>query len=218
MPPDRTRAVAAILLAAGLSQRMRGANKLLLDVSGQPMVRRAARTLLASHIRSLTVVLGHEHERVAEALAGLPLKLTINPDYERGQMTSVRAGLAAAPVAAGYLIALGDQPFLMAADIDRLIDAFAKAPPGKIIAPTHAGKRGNPIIIPSDGRAEIAGGDMNFGCKNLIRNNPERVLAVPFDTPAVLSDIDTPELYASLSEALREGRLGQEGGATSTWK
>ena len=82
----------AILLAAGASRRMGGANKLLLPVGDEPMIRRLARTLLASRATSVTVVTGHEAERVAAALEGLSVRRVHNPHHADGQMTSVRAG------------------------------------------------------------------------------------------------------------------------------
>jgi molybdenum cofactor cytidylyltransferase len=216
MPNEgRSPAVAAILLAAGLSRRMGGENKLLLTVEGEPMVRRAARTLLASQAQSLTVVLGHQGPLVADALTDLPATLAVNAHYEQGQMSSVRAGLERAPSADHYLIALADQPSLMSGDIDRLIDAAATAPTGMILVPIYRGERGNPILMPASARADILAGGVNFGCKNLIRKNPERVLGIVFDTPAVLADIDTPEVYAALGE--QSSTLEMKKG-TRTWK
>jgi molybdenum cofactor cytidylyltransferase len=87
--------VVAILLGAGRSQRMGGRNKLLMDVDGQPMVRRVAVTLLNSRLREVIAVLGHDHARVAAALAGLPVRIVVNDEYALGQMSSVRAGIAA---------------------------------------------------------------------------------------------------------------------------
>jgi GTP:adenosylcobinamide-phosphate guanylyltransferase len=109
----------AILLAAGQSTRMGAHNKLLLDVGGQPMVRRVAETLLASRIDSVLAVLGHEHTAIAEALEGLPLRTVFNPDYAAGQMSSVRAGIEAiSEDPAAIVVALADQPALEPADID----------------------------------------------------------------------------------------------------
>jgi molybdenum cofactor cytidylyltransferase len=87
--------IVAILLAAGRSQRMGGRNKLLMEVDGQPMVRRVAVTLLNSRVREVIAVLGHDHTRVAAALAGVPLRIVVNDEYALGQMSSVRAGIAA---------------------------------------------------------------------------------------------------------------------------
>ncbi len=56
--------ISAVLLAAGESRRMGAANKLLLDIKGEPMLRRAARVLTGSTLGEIVVVLGHEHKAV----------------------------------------------------------------------------------------------------------------------------------------------------------
>jgi molybdenum cofactor cytidylyltransferase len=58
------------VLAAGQSSRMGGANKLLAEVDGVPMLLRAANAALASKAASVTVVLGHEAEQAEALLAG----------------------------------------------------------------------------------------------------------------------------------------------------
>jgi molybdenum cofactor cytidylyltransferase len=140
--------VVAILLAAGRSQRMGGRNKLLLDVDGQPMVRRVAVTLLNSHLRQVIAVLGYESTLVAGALAGLPLRIVVNDKYASGQMSSVRAGIAAIADDPAAVVALADQPALEPADVDFLIDAFLALPEPKILVPVYGGQRGNPIVLP----------------------------------------------------------------------
>ncbi len=90
-------AIAGILLAAGSATRM-GQNKLLLELGGEPLVRRAARTALEAGLAPLLVVVGHEAERVREALAGLPCRFVENPAGGRraGHLAS-SAGVAAVP-------------------------------------------------------------------------------------------------------------------------
>jgi molybdenum cofactor cytidylyltransferase len=163
------------------------------------MIRRAARTLLASRATSVTVVTGHEAERIAGALEGLAVRLVLNERHADGQMTSVRAGVLAAEAADGYLIGLGDQPALTTADIDHLIAALAGAAPGRILVPFWRGLRGNPIILPASARAEVEAGGVNFGCRNLIRRHPERVHTVEARSVAVLADVDTPAAYGALA-------------------
>jgi molybdenum cofactor cytidylyltransferase len=197
MPAEDVR-VAAVLLAAGSSRRMGSANKLLLPVGGEPMIRRVARALLASRATSVTVVTGHEAFRIAAALAGLPVGLVHNDRHAEGQMTSVRTGLLAAAAAAGYLICPGDQPALTAADIDHLIAAFGNAPSGRILVPLWRGERGNPIVLPASARAEVEAGGANFGCRHLIQRHPERVHMVEARSPAVLADVDTLAAYDAL--------------------
>src|SRR5260370_38885438 len=72
--------VAGVILAAGASRRM-GRNKMLLELEGESLVRRAARRALAAALGPVVVVLGHEPDRVRAPLEGLPLDLAGNPDF-----------------------------------------------------------------------------------------------------------------------------------------
>ncbi len=66
-----TIAIGGVLLAAGSSRRMGDVNKLLVEIEGEPLVRRAARAMLDGGIMDLVVVTGHQHEDVVAALDGL---------------------------------------------------------------------------------------------------------------------------------------------------
>lgn len=191
--------VAAVLLAAGESRRMGGANKLLLPVAGVAMVRRAAETLLASRLAEIVVVLGHQHAAVGAEIADLPVATVLNRDYRAGQMSSVRAGVGAlAAPADGILVALADQPDLRAGDIDFLLDAFAARGRGSIVVPMVGAERGNPIIFAASHRAELVAGGLNFGCRRLIERHPDQVIQLAAPTDRYRRDIDTPEAYNAL--------------------
>jgi molybdenum cofactor cytidylyltransferase len=194
--------IVAILLAAGRSQRMRNRNKLLMGVGGRPMVRRAAETLLESHVREVIAVLGYDRARVAAAIAGLPLRIVVNDEYDSGQMSSVRAGIAAiADDPAAIVIALADQPALEPVDIDFLIDAFLAQAEPKILVPAYDGQRGNPIVLPGTQRRALQEGGVNFGCRNLIERHPETVIRIEVPNPHYVQDIDTPAAYDAWTEA-----------------
>ncbi|MDR1422052.1 MAG: nucleotidyltransferase family protein [Coriobacteriales bacterium] len=62
---------AAIVPVAGLSSRM-GSFKPLLEIDGEPLIRRTVRSVLAGGAREVRVVLGREAEAVRAALADLP--------------------------------------------------------------------------------------------------------------------------------------------------
>ena len=201
--PAGTR-ITAILLAAGQSTRMGARNKLLLDIGGQPMVRRVAETLLASHVDAVIAVLGYEHAAVAEALEGLPLRIVVNLGHASGQMSSVRVGIEAIDGdPAAIVVALADQPALEPADIDFLIDAFTALPEPKILIPIRGGQRGNPIVLPGAERQKLLDGGFNFGCRNLIEQHPEAVAKIEVSNPHYLQDIDTPAAYDTWTHSLR---------------
>ena len=171
-------------------------NKLLMDVGGRPMVRRVAETLLQSRVREVIAVLGHDRALVAAALAGLPLRIVVNDEYASGQMSSVRAGIAAiADDPTAIVVALADQPALEPADVDFLVDAFLALPEPKILVPAYGGQRGNPIVLPGMQRQALAAGGVNFGCRNLIERHPEAVVRIEAPNPHYVQDIDTPAAY-----------------------
>lgn len=190
--------IIAVILAAGLSSRMAPQNKLLLDFGGEPLVRRLAKEVLASRVRQAFVVVGHDRWNVRKAIVDLPLTLVENPDYTENQMTSVRAGVLAAPEADGYLIIPGDMPLLTAADFDHLITRFIELGGEKAVVPFDETERGNPIIIPGWSRAEMYRRGINFGCRNLLINYPELVAPLKTNAPQFFLDCDTPEAYLDL--------------------
>ena len=191
--------VAAIVLAAGRSTRMGGANKLLADIGGKPMVRRVVEAALASRARPILVVTGHQADGVQAALAGLDVTFVDNPDYAAGLSSSLKAGIGAVPGDCdGALVVLGDMPQLAGAHLDRLIAAFAAEPVATIVLPTHAGRRGNPVLWPSDRFAEMLHLDGDAGAKRLLAVHADRVCELDLGTDAIFADIDTPAALAEL--------------------
>lgn len=192
--------VSAILLAAGESRRMGEINKLELIVDGIPLLRRTAETLLASNLKEIVVVLGHEAEKTRAILEGLPLNFVENEAYREGQMTSVYKGLLSlSKICDGVMICLSDQPLLQADDVNVLIEAFGQRSHGSILVPTYQGQRGNPIIFDYEHRQGILNGERNLGCKKLIEKNPEQVSSFEMNNDHVVIDLDTPEQYAAFT-------------------
>ena len=86
--------IAGIILAAGASRRMGpGRNKMLLELEGEPLVRRAARRALAAGLSPVVVVLGHEADRARAVLQGLGVEIALNADFTGPTSTSLHAGL-----------------------------------------------------------------------------------------------------------------------------
>ena len=198
MNTEKVDGVVAVILAAGLSLRMAPDNKLLLDFGGEPLVRRIAREAIASTAKRVFVVVGHDRWNVRKAIADLAVTVVENPDYTESQMTSVRAGVLAAPEATGYLIIPGDMPLLKAADFDRLIGQFEALGGEKAVVPYNDAERGNPIVIPGWSREEMYRRGINFGCRNLLINFPELVSPLKTADPQFFQDCDTPEAYRDL--------------------
>jgi len=187
--------VGAIVLAAGASTRM-GQQKLLLPFAETTVIAHIVRELHAAQVAAVHVVVGHEPDRVRAALSGVPVNIVENPDYTRGMLSSVRAGLASAPLAwTATLIALGDQPLLRATHIAALLDRHV-ADPDRILVPGHEGRRGHPLLLPRRYWDEAAMQHDDTGLRGLLQAHMDEVRLIELGTDEVLSDMDTPEDYA----------------------
>src|SRR5216117_3558634 len=95
--PIRDDRPAAIVLAAGRSSRM-GRAKASLPLDGaDTFLTRIVRTFHAAGIDDVIVVVGHEADEIARVFSqsGLPARFVMNANYDRGQLSSLVAGLAA---------------------------------------------------------------------------------------------------------------------------
>ena len=109
---------------------------------------------------------------------------------------AVRCGLRAVPQdASAALVAPGDQPGVTAEVVATVVGAFGVSGRG-IVVPTHAGRRGHPLLIALRYRDEIMTRYDGTGLRGLLQAHPEDVLEVEVAAPGAVQDIDTPEQYA----------------------
>jgi len=183
-----------IVLAAGKSTRMEGRNKLLAMVHGKPMIRLVVETALNSKVDEVIVVLGWEENKVREVLAGLPCRLVANREFEKGQSSSLRAGLK--EVGRGtraVLILPGDMARIDTPSIDKVVDSY-KLNNGTIIIAAHNGKYGHPILLDRKLFGDIAQiTEDTYGLKSVIKKHENDIRLVEVGTGNVLRDVDTPE-------------------------
>ena len=190
--------IAALLLAAGRSERM-GRCKQLLPLAGKPLVRHGLETLLAAGVEDIIVVLGARGGEIVRAIDDLPVTMVENSDPASDMAGSVRVGLAAvAGDTQAVLVCLGDHPLVKAATVQALTDSHA-AYPDKIIIPLCNGRKGHPTLFP---RAAIAEIHTVPTLRDIVNRDGERVMLLPLADPGVTADIDTPEDYR---------RIGGEG-------
>lgn len=185
-----------VLLAAGTGSRFDGDNKLLSAIDGEPIARRAARTLVDETDAAIAVV-GHEAGRVRDALADLPIATVENPAYERGQGTSVRCGATVARErgAAAVVFALGDMPNVTPRTYRKLLDAHRNAD-AEVVVPTYEGRRGNPVVFDGAHLDRLAALDGDAGGRQLFEDVD--VVRVECDDSGVLADVDTVDDLAAV--------------------
>ncbi|GAB5467050.1 MAG: molybdopterin-binding/glycosyltransferase family 2 protein [Rhodospirillales bacterium] len=203
---QRAPKVAALVLAAGQAKRM-GANKLVQDLSGKPLVRHAVEAALASRAAPVILVTGHEREAVEEALEGLDLLSVHNRNFAAGLSTSMKRGLAALPDDCdAAVVLLGDMPRIDAGVIDRLIASFNPLEGRAICLPTFQGQRGNPVLLGRQFFSEAQTVEGDQGARELLREYGEWIAEVPIEDAAILLDVDTPAALAAVRAEAASGR------------
>lgn len=182
--------IAGLLLAAGGARRF-GSQKLVADVRGEPLVRHAARALLAS-TDAVTVVTGWESAAVRVALAGLDVAAIDNADWALGLATSLRAGITALPAACeAAVVMLGDQPGVEPRVVREVIARW-RASGKAIVSASYEGTRAHPVLFARSVFPELLALDGDAGARLLIERSPDRVAYVEVSAP-VPRDVDTED-------------------------
>lgn len=174
---------------------MRGGDKLLEEVGGEPLLARLARAGLAAGLTVIVTLPDPGHPR-ARALAGLDVIRVPVPDAAEGMAASLRAGLAACPEgAAGLMILPADMPEIDAGDLATLAAAFAEDPARVLRATGEDGTPGHPVVFPRRLFPALAGLRGDEGARSILKGEDVRLLALP--GRHALTDLDTPEDWAA---------------------
>ena len=202
MPSEHPR-VAAVILAAGSSTRM-GRNKLLLDLGGETLVRRAARAALGAGVDQVVVVLGHEEPRVRAELDGLACTPIVNPDHAEGAGTSVRTGVRHVAAAAdAIVVVLADMPFVTAEMIATLVGRYrdTRAP---LVVSHYGDVQAPPTLYDRALFDELLAIPDERCAKQVVRRHEQVAVVVAWPESA-LRDIDVPADYEGARADLAGG-------------
>jgi len=192
--------IAAILPAAGESERMGGRNKLLLPWSTSTVIGKVIESLLEAGIANIVVTLGHDAENVRQSIQHAPVKIFYNPLHGEGMSTSIVQGVKLLPEGDdGIMIALADMPAVRPATLSMLCAQFREHGGSSIIVPVHEKQQGNPVIFPGSLRSELLRLDGDRGAKEILRKHNDRVVRVPTEDPGVCMDVDTMEAYEAMT-------------------
>jgi molybdenum cofactor cytidylyltransferase len=192
---DRSRPVAAVVLAAGQARRF-GAQKLVAPLGATTVIGAVVDAVRASGVDYVVGVTGPSGGAVRSAVAGT-VTWAENPDPARGMSSSVAAGIAVLPPNVGaLLVVLGDQPTVSPGVVRRLIEAW-RLGGGPIVAPSYRGVRGNPVLFDRSMFAVLGALVGVGGARDLIASDPSRVALVEV-SEAPPMDVDTPSDYGEL--------------------
>ncbi len=193
-----------IVLAAGMSRRL-GRPKQLLQVEGKPLIAHVIERVLASRLDGVTVVLGHEAEVIQAAVSSYDVAVTFNPDYAKGQSTSLVAGVDSVPAGTDAIVVLlADQPGIRTVTIDALIEA-RRATRAPIVMTAYGEMRSHPVLFGAETFESLRSITGDKGARDVIRAHGANVAVVADGRTSPPADVDTDEAYAAM---MRDGLAG----------
>ena len=177
--------IVGLLLAAGSATRF-GSDKLRHALPhGVPIAVQALRHLKAEVPNVLVVVRpGGESLFAGE-------KVVVCANADEGMGASLACAARAAGEADGYLVALGDMPFVRSSSIAAVRDALAAGAP--LAAPYFRARRGHPVGLARGFFQELLALRGDEGAKRVIAANEKQMVKIPVGDPGALRDIDRPE-------------------------
>lgn len=191
--------IPGIVLAAGKSSRM-GRPKALLPInqSGETFLNHVTRTLLDGGVEEVVVVVGADADAIRQAVGSdTPrVRFVYNPDYEKGQLSSLLVALRAIdrPGVSAAMVTLIDVPLISAATVQTLIRAHRERD-RLIVRPVSNGRHGHPVIFHRALFDELRRADPAQGAKSVVHAHAADVLEITVEDEGAFIDIDTPEDY-----------------------
>lgn len=219
-----------LLLASGRGRRFDAGgrrNKLLAALpDGQSVVVASARAMCAA-LTQVVVVVPSRATLLEAALSDLPVRLVRNARAKEGMGASIAVGVEAMetefPDAAGWVVSLGDMPFIAPETITLVANELLAAKRGNvsgkgsahastsdarplIAMPSYRGRRGHPVAFSNALGSELRalGGDV--GASALFERHAVQIIEC--DDPGILRDIDTPEDLGAAESGLRASERG----------
>jgi len=192
--------IAAIVLAAGESSRM-GRPKPLCEFGDRPALELVLDACGRSGLVRI-VVLGHAAKEVQSKVKFGGARVIVNPDYEKGQTSSLQAGLRALPAnVPAFLLFPADHPLITSNEIDPIIEEYRRRHHERqIFVPSYNLKRGHPVLFDGSLRDELLKLPPDTPARKVVDLHPGRIAYVEIPTAAILMDMDTPEDYARCLE------------------
>jgi len=190
--------IAAVILAAGQSERL-GRAKQLLTYRGRTLLRHVVDCALEAGCDPVFVVLGARADEIKPQLENLQVELVTNEDWSEGIGSSVRTGVEAVanqrPETRAVLLLTCDQPRITPALVRQIGERF-EAGGARIIACEYAGTVGVPALFDRALFPELLAVSGSIGAKPLLEAHAADVVRLPWPDGAL--DIDHPDDYVKL--------------------
>ena len=204
--------LSALIMGAGLSSRLVGANKLLLDWQGKPILLHTVSNVLEAGFKETLLVLGNDKDEIKSVLKGYgdEIKIITNPFYKKGLTSSIQQGVNASDNQTdGYIICLGDMFNINSSDYKDLAQYHLLNIHEKelITLPKVGDKTGNPVIFSKSFKSRIMRHKDPKGCKLIVNTARHSVQYFKSNRLQFLQDIDTWDDYQYLLKLYKKRKI-----------
>jgi molybdenum cofactor cytidylyltransferase len=185
--------LAAVILAAGESSRM-GASKALIPYQGLTFVEHLLAATRHPRVGLTRVLLGAHAEEIRGKLKVDPSAIVVNPEWPKGQLSSLQAAIRSLPpqMTSGLILCPVDHPLVtlhLVASLIATFDASGKS----IVLPTFEGRRGHPVIFRSTLYDELLGASPEVGARQIVWAHADNLKEVPTNEEGVILNLNDPE-------------------------
>jgi molybdenum cofactor cytidylyltransferase len=181
-----------------------GTPKALLPFDGETFLDRLIRLFSEVAITPI-VVLGHQADQIRSGIQrSAGVRFAVNPDPERGMLSSLQCGLEVVPQEAeAVMFTPVDHPNLERSTLEKLIAHF-DAERAPVTIPTFQGEHGHPVLIARSLIGELLALPSSAQASHVIHRYRTQTAYIPVDDPAVTTDIDDRAAYAELRGHLQK--------------
>lgn len=176
-----------------------GSPKPLVPWGGRPALQQIAASFTGCPLKVLVVRDGAEW--LTDELAA-PFEVVRNPAPERGMLSSLQCGLAAARrLGAGPVLATPvDCPGVLPSTVQELLAAHTRH--GRSVVPVWQGRPGHPVLLAATAQDAVLGADpWRTTLRDLLSDLVPTPLLLEVSDPAVLDNFNTPSELARARSA-----------------
>lgn len=195
--------LAAVILSAGASQRM-GSPKAMLPYRGKTFLEHLLDVSTHPQIGERRIVLGPHAEAIRTAVPLRDAEVVLNPEWEKGQLSSIHAAIRSLPdngTVDGMLLFLIDHPAISSALVDQLIRRFYGTDPRpSIVLPKYKDRRGHPVIFSALTFLSLLDASLETGARTVVVQNADQLAIVETDEEGCVLNVNDAASLERLKE------------------
>ena len=183
--------IKVILLAAGLSKRMKSENKLIKLYKNKPLINYSLNVLKKSKANKIIIVLGHQYKEVRKIIKkNKKIIFTYNKNYKKGMASSIKMGLKKiSKNDKGFIVAQSDMPFVKLSDINKICRSI-KTKKFLVHALKYKNRLGNPIGFDISLIKKFKNIKGQFGAKFMVKRLKNRTNFINISSLKSFKDFD----------------------------